>query len=121
MLRAALAWTLEEAKAQATAVTILAGDLSMARELGPGLHSRAVRELAKLAAEAVRLAVLSDRQAGASWAQIGAWLGISADTARRRYARLRFHWSPEGPSFGMRRTEPVRTSRNHTSGSPRPP
>jgi hypothetical protein len=29
---------------------------------GPGLHSRAVRELPELAEEAVRLAMLADRQ-----------------------------------------------------------
>ncbi|MFI0421703.1 hypothetical protein [Spongiactinospora sp. 9N601] len=97
-LRAALAWTLQEARTQTHAVDNLTGDLSVARKPGPGLHTRAVREFAELAAEAVRLAVLADRQAGASWAQVGAGLGISADAARRRYGRLRFHWAPGGPS-----------------------
>ncbi|MEU0568454.1 hypothetical protein ABZ297_24150 [Nonomuraea sp. NPDC005983] len=68
-------------------------------------------ELPELATEAVQLAVLADRQAGASWAQVGAGLGISADAARHRYGRLRFHWSPTGPPFGMRRSEPLRTPR----------
>ncbi|MET8188731.1 hypothetical protein [Streptomyces sp. NPDC005078] len=45
--------------------------------------------MSDLAGELVRTAVLADRQAGASWAQIGAGLGISAEAARSRFGRSR--------------------------------
>ncbi|MFB7225894.1 hypothetical protein ACWD4L_32790 [Streptomyces sp. NPDC002596] len=45
--------------------------------------------MSDLAGELVRAAVLADRQAGASWAQIGAGLGISAEAARSRFGRNR--------------------------------
>ncbi|MEV7995839.1 hypothetical protein AB0O67_29280 [Streptomyces sp. NPDC086077] len=43
----------------------------------------------ELAEQLVRAAVWADRQAGASWAQIGAGLGISAEAARGRFGRVR--------------------------------
>lgn len=43
----------------------------------------------ELAGRLVRAAVLADRQAGASWTQIGAGLGISAEAARSRFGRMR--------------------------------
>lgn len=61
----------------------------------------------------MRSAVVADRQAGASWAQIGAGLGITAEAAR--YGRLRFHYNDE-LSFGMRRSEPS-TSANYARRS----
>ncbi|MET7565308.1 hypothetical protein ABZS95_34955 [Streptomyces sp. NPDC005479] len=45
--------------------------------------------MSDLAGKLVRTAVLADRQAGASWAQIGAGLGISAEAARSRFGRSR--------------------------------
>ncbi|WP_328889207.1 hypothetical protein [Streptomyces sp. NBC_00316] len=45
--------------------------------------------MSDLAGQLVRAAVLADRQAGASWAQIGAGLGISAEAARSRFGRNR--------------------------------
>ncbi|MFJ6121481.1 hypothetical protein [Streptomyces sp. NPDC092129] len=52
-------------------------------------HSAAVAPVPDLAGELVRAAVRADRQAGASWAQIGAGLGISAEAARGRFGRTR--------------------------------
>ncbi|MDX3766400.1 MULTISPECIES: DUF6233 domain-containing protein [unclassified Streptomyces] len=57
--------------------------------LAPGWHSAAVAQVPGLAGQLVRLAVLADRRAGASWAQIGAGLGISAEAARGRFGRVR--------------------------------
>lgn len=50
-------------------------------------HCAAVARLPALVDHLVRLAVLADRQAGASRLQIGASLGISGEAARGRYAR----------------------------------
>ncbi|MET7391580.1 hypothetical protein ACFYPT_41735 [Streptomyces sp. NPDC005529] len=54
-----------------------------------GFHCTAVACVPELAGRLVRAAVLADRQAGASWAQIGAGLGISAEAARSRFGRIR--------------------------------
>ncbi|MGW3598464.1 hypothetical protein ACWD60_27530, partial [Streptomyces sp. NPDC005167] len=54
-----------------------------------GWNCAAVARVSDLAGELVRTAVLADRQAGASWAQIGAGLGISAEAARSRFGRSR--------------------------------
>jgi len=55
--------------------------------LPPGGHAAAVAGLAGLAAELEAAAVAADRAAGATWAQVGAALGLSADAARKRYSR----------------------------------
>jgi hypothetical protein len=70
-----------------------------ARELpSPGpctpWHSAAVARVPDLAGQLVRAAVRADRQAGASWAQIGAGLGISAEAARSRFGRTRGGTAP---------------------------
>ncbi|RFC78425.1 helix-turn-helix domain-containing protein [Streptomyces sp. AcE210] len=54
-----------------------------------GWNCAAVARVSDLAGQLVRAAVLADRQAGASWAQIGAGLGISAEAARSRFGRSR--------------------------------
>ncbi|MCX5315873.1 hypothetical protein [Streptomyces sp. NBC_00154] len=54
-----------------------------------GWNCAAVAQVSDLAGQLVRAAVLADRQAGASWAQIGAGLGISAEAARSRFGRSR--------------------------------
>ncbi|MEW1681710.1 hypothetical protein [Streptomyces sp. NPDC093594] len=59
-----------------------------------GWHSAAVACVPDLAGQLVRAAVRADRQAGASWAQIGAGLGISAEAARSRFGRMRGHTPP---------------------------
>ncbi|MFE0509149.1 hypothetical protein [Streptomyces sp. NPDC058964] len=51
-------------------------------------------QVRELAGQLVRCAVLADRRAGATWTQIGAALGISADAARSRFGRVR--GSPTG-------------------------
>ncbi|WP_327419819.1 hypothetical protein OG763_00615 [Streptomyces sp. NBC_01230] len=52
-------------------------------------QSAAVARVPDLAGQLVRAAVRADRQAGASWAQIGAGLNISAEAARSRFGRSR--------------------------------
>ncbi|MFE6806614.1 hypothetical protein ACFVEN_33880 [Streptomyces sp. NPDC057681] len=54
-----------------------------------GWNCAAVARVSDLAGQLVRAAVLADRQAGASWAQIGVGLGISAEAARSRFGRSR--------------------------------
>lgn len=54
-----------------------------------GWNCAAVARVSDLAGQLVRAAVLADRRAGASWAQIGAGLGISAEAARSRFGRSR--------------------------------
>ncbi|MCF3134166.1 hypothetical protein [Streptomyces olivochromogenes] len=50
-------------------------------------HCTAVARIPRLTDHLVRLAVLADRQAGASWPQIGRALGISGEAARARCTR----------------------------------
>ncbi|MBT2480066.1 hypothetical protein [Streptomyces sp. ISL-94] len=54
-----------------------------------GWNCAAVARVPDLAGQLVQAAVLADRRAGASWAQIGAGLGISAEAARSRFGRTR--------------------------------
>ncbi|MGW9028383.1 hypothetical protein ACWGQ5_30385 [Streptomyces sp. NPDC055722] len=54
---------------------------------GAGCCTAAVARVPELSEQLVRLAVAADRRAGASWAQIGAHLGMSAEAARGRFAR----------------------------------
>lgn len=57
---------------------------------GPaGRNCAAVARVPDLAGQLVRTAVPADRRAGASRAEIGAGLGISAEAARRRFGRTR--------------------------------
>ncbi|MFE7528541.1 hypothetical protein ACFU7Y_22890 [Kitasatospora sp. NPDC057542] len=60
----------------------------------PGVHSAAAIDFQNLVRELVRCAVLADREAGATWADIGAQLGISAEAARARYGHIRLLWPP---------------------------
>jgi hypothetical protein len=48
-------------------------------------YTRAALELLEAARQAVAAAVVADRTAAWSWAEIGEALGVSADTAARRY------------------------------------
>lgn len=59
-----------------------------------GWHSAAVARVPDLAGQLVREAVRADRQAGASWAEIGAGLGISGEAARSRFGRTRGSGAP---------------------------
>ncbi|MCQ8774380.1 hypothetical protein [Streptomyces telluris] len=55
---------------------------------GPGaVYTRAALGLLDAAHAAVAAAVAADRAAGDGWAAIGAALGVSEDTAARRYRR----------------------------------
>jgi len=59
-----------------------------------GWHSASVARVPERAGQLVRAAVWANRQAGASWAQIGASSGISAEAARRRFGRTRGSTTP---------------------------
>jgi hypothetical protein len=72
------------------AVAASAARASLGQGAGPG--AAAVAGLAALAARLERAAVAADRAAGASWAQVGAALGVPADTARRRYGKRLRHY-----------------------------
>ncbi len=74
--------------ARVQAVARQTNDLSPAREAAVGCHCAAVAEVPGLADRLVRYAVLADRQAGASWARIGAALGTSGEAARRRFGHV---------------------------------
>ncbi len=50
-------------------------------------YTRAALTLLEAAQQAVAAAVAADRAAGDGWAEIGGALGVSADTAARRYSR----------------------------------
>lgn len=68
--------------------------------LPAGFHCAAVACVPELAGQLVRAAVLADRQAGASWSQIGAGLGISAEAARSRFGRIRQTTTPTASRAG---------------------
>ncbi|MEV7471971.1 hypothetical protein AB0O20_36645 [Streptomyces kronopolitis] len=51
-------------------------------------YTRAARDILNTAEHALAQAVTADRAAGQTWADIGAALGVSADTAARRYRHL---------------------------------
>ncbi|WP_143667115.1 hypothetical protein [Streptomyces sp. FBKL.4005] len=48
-------------------------------------YTRAALELLEAARQAVAAAVVADRTAGNAWSEIGKALGVSGDTAARRY------------------------------------
>jgi hypothetical protein len=52
---------------------------------GAGRYTRAALEVLGSAADLMAAAVAADRAAGSNWAEIGATLSVSADTASRRY------------------------------------
>ena len=71
---------------QGQAVTQSAGE-ELDRGGASSCRSASVAEVPELSEQLVRLAVVADRWAGASWAPIGAGHGISAEAARRRSER----------------------------------
>jgi hypothetical protein len=63
-------------------------ELPAERPHTPGAHyTRAALALAAAALDAVAAAVAADRAAGDTWPEIGRALGVSPDTAARRYPR----------------------------------
>lgn len=71
---------------QGQAVTRSAGE-ERDRGEASSCRSASVAEARELSEQLVRPAVVADRWAGASWAQIGAGHGISAEAARRPSGR----------------------------------
>ncbi|MFF2214126.1 SpoIIE family protein phosphatase [Streptomyces antibioticus] len=74
---------------RAQAVATRAVDPSPAHDSDAGRLCAEAAEVPDLADQLVRNAVQADRQAGATWAQIGAGLGIGGEAARNRYGRGR--------------------------------
>ncbi|MGM9387029.1 GAF domain-containing protein, partial [Streptomyces antibioticus] len=74
---------------RAQAVATRAVDPSPAHDSDAGRLCAEAAEVPDLADQLVRNAVRADRQAGATWAQIGAGLGIGGEAARNRYGRGR--------------------------------
>lgn len=56
--------------------------------LPSGGHAATTAGITALAAEVEAAAVAADRATSATWAQIGAALGLSADAARKRYRNV---------------------------------
>ncbi|MFJ3883344.1 hypothetical protein ACIPW5_38590 [Streptomyces sp. NPDC090077] len=68
------------------------------RRAEAGLHSTAAGDFAHLARELVRVAVIADRAAGATWEDIGRPHDLTADAARARWGHLRLTWPPKWPT-----------------------
>ncbi|MYW00372.1 hypothetical protein GT354_19215 [Streptomyces sp. SID3343] len=86
-----------ELQARALALDAMLPELVHRENPAPGVHCKAAAGLRHLVDELVHCAVLADREAGATWADIGRHLGIGADAARHRYGRLRLLWPPPEP------------------------
>jgi hypothetical protein len=72
-------------------------DAEVARQAGSDLIQAARRAQAQ-AADLVRLAVIHARQMGASWADVGADLGVSRQTAHERYIGAWSEWRAALPT-----------------------
>lgn len=73
----------------------LVSDLAAHHRLGVGgLHSTAVARFPGLVEDLITCAVIADRRSGATWAEIGTALDLTAETARARYGhrRLNVEW-----------------------------
>jgi len=75
------------AQEQLEALHRLLAEPGREEDLGVGIYAGAVRGLPESIGDLLRPAVLADRRAGATCAQIGAILDISPDAARSRYGR----------------------------------
>ena len=91
----AIAFIAEDLNVLIEALKALIGNTAAYRRLAPGgLHSTAVARFPGLVEDLTGCAVIADRRSGATWAQIGAALGLTADAARARYGhrRLAVEW-----------------------------
>ena len=91
----AMAFIAEDLTVQVEVVKELIADLTEhGRHATEGLHSAAVARFPDLVEELVRCAVIADRRSGATWAQIGAALGLTANAARARHGhrQLAVEW-----------------------------
>ncbi|ARF82043.1 hypothetical protein ACIG0C_35625 [Kitasatospora aureofaciens] len=84
----------QELQTHALALDELIAEALHAQQGLPGAHRTAAADFQQLTRELVRCAVIADREAGATWATIGKALGLSADTARARYGKVRLLWPP---------------------------
>lgn len=87
-------------------------DAETARQAGSDLIQAALRVQAQ-AADLVRLAVIHSRQMGASWADVGADLGVSRQSAHERYIDAWSEWRaamPTGASLPDGAAEPGQTA-----------
>jgi len=89
-----MAFLIDDVQSRLTALTALLGELADGpdhrRQLAPaGIHAHAVAELPALIDDLVGAAVIADRRSGSRWADIGAGLGVTGQSARARYGRRR--------------------------------
>ncbi|OKI45707.1 hypothetical protein [Streptomyces sp. MJM1172] len=77
------------------ALELALADAIEGRHAEAGLHSTAAADFANLTRELVRVAVIADRAAGATWEEIGRSHELTADAARARWGHLRLVWPPE--------------------------
>ncbi|WP_143169163.1 hypothetical protein [Streptomyces sp. NBRC 110465] len=87
-----------EIRGRCEALEQAVADAVDSRRAAPGLHSTAAADFASLTRELVRVAVIADRAAGATWEDIGRPHELTADAARARWGRLSLIWPPERPS-----------------------
>ncbi|MFE3230255.1 hypothetical protein [Nocardia sp. NPDC059228] len=90
-----MAFIAEDLTVQVEVVKELIADLTTYGRLAAGgLHSVAVAPFPDLVEDLISCAVIADRRSGATWAQIGAALGLTADAARARHGhrQLAVEW-----------------------------
>jgi hypothetical protein len=97
-----MAFIAEDMTVLVEALKELVGDLAAYRRLGGGgMHSMAVAGFPPLVEDLIACAVIADRRSGATWAQIGRALDLTADAARARYGHR--HLTVEWPIPGTPR------------------
>lgn len=90
--RVALHQISQELQARTFALDELLAELLQQERAAPGAHCIAAADFRDLVRELVRCAVIADREAGATWEEIGGHLGLTADAARHRYGHVRLIW-----------------------------
>lgn len=102
----AMVFIAEDLTVQVEVVKELIADLTEHGSLAVGgLHSTAVARFPDLVEDLVACAVIADRRSGATWAQIGAALGLTANAARARHGHRQLveEWPIPATDGGSRR------------------
>ncbi|TLQ38634.1 hypothetical protein [Streptomyces marianii] len=93
--RAALFQIGGEIRDRCEALELALADAIAGQHAEAGLHSTAAADFAHLTRELVRVAVIADRAAGATWEEIGRPHELTADAARARWGHLGLIRPPE--------------------------
>ncbi|MCX4775430.1 hypothetical protein [Streptomyces sp. NBC_01264] len=93
--RVALLQITGEIRNRCEVLELVLADAAEQQRPAPGLHSTAAADAAHLARELVRVAVIADRAAGATGADVGRPYELTADAARARWGHLYLTWPPE--------------------------